>query len=249
MHTISVINMKGGTGKTSTCHHLGGMLAKRGRRVLLVDDDPQSSLTQGFWGSQAARDLDPSRTIAEVFDGDPLPERVIHPAGIDNLRLLPGHRGATQWNVPPGGGDWGGRHKCIRSLLREVGDRFDICLIDCPPNLYLCSFAAMMASEYVIVPLQAEDYGAQGMIDVNDAIASVRASRGGLPGVLGYLLSMYDRRLGVHQSFAATIREAYPGMVFDAVMPISKDFKEAVTLHRPVSHIKKSGVALKALDA
>src|SRR4051794_34400223 len=88
MITIAVLNMKGGSGKSSTCYHLGGMFARRGRRVLLVDNDPQSSLTQGLWGPSVLRELDPSRTIDAVYRGDPLPEDVVHPTGLDGLRIL-----------------------------------------------------------------------------------------------------------------------------------------------------------------
>src|SRR3954471_20813901 len=83
---ITLLNQKGGVGKTSTCHHLSGTLAQLGRRVLLLDNDPQSSLTQGFWGPVATRALDPSATIAALYAGDrPFPGQVIHPTGIPGV--------------------------------------------------------------------------------------------------------------------------------------------------------------------
>ena len=82
MPVIALLNQKGGVGKTSTCHHLSGTLALLGRRVLLVDNDPQASLTQGFFGPVAARGLEPAATIAAVLAGElPDPSRLIRPTG------------------------------------------------------------------------------------------------------------------------------------------------------------------------
>ena len=183
MIAIAVVNLKGGSAKSSTCYHLGGVLAKRGKRVLVVDDDPQSSLTQGFWGPRVLRDLPPGRTIAALYGSDPLPEQIIHPTDITGLSLLPGHEDAMAWNTPIAS-EWGDASLAIRSLLSEVVGDFDVALIDCPPNLHLCSFAALMAASHVIVPLQAEDFGAQGMVAVNRAIAQVQGQRGGPPSIL-----------------------------------------------------------------
>ena len=94
MAVVSALNQKGGVGKSSTCHHLAGTLAQMGRTVLLIDADPQASLSQGFWGPVAAKGLDPSATIAAIFAGDrPYPEQVIHPTGVAGRR--PGPRLAS----------------------------------------------------------------------------------------------------------------------------------------------------------
>jgi chromosome partitioning protein len=248
MIVIAVVNLKGGSAKSSTCYHMGGVLAKRGGKVLVVDDDPQSSLTQGFWGPRVLRDLPPGRTIAAVYDGsDPLPEHVIHPTGIDGLSILPGHEEAMAWNTPTAS-EWGDRPLAIRLLLHEVKSDYDYCLIDCPPNLHLCSFAALLAADFALVPLQAEDFGAQGMVAVNRAISQVQGQRGGVPVVLGYLLTMFDKRLGVHQAYAANLRGAYGDLVFATTVPYAKDFKESVAARTPISHFKKSGVARKAIE-
>src|SRR5689334_15568871 len=96
-----MLNQKGGVGKTSTCHHLAGTFAQLGQRVLLVDNDPQASLTQGFLGPQAMRRIPPAQTIAAVYAGDePYPGQVIHPSGVEGVDLLPGSKAATEFNVP-----------------------------------------------------------------------------------------------------------------------------------------------------
>ena len=85
MPVVTVLNQKGGVGKTYTCHHLSGTLAALGRRVLLVDNDPQSSLTQGFWGPAAARQLDPAGTVAAVYEGLAVTAAVVHPTGVPGV--------------------------------------------------------------------------------------------------------------------------------------------------------------------
>src|SRR5690606_28432755 len=87
---IALLNQKGGVGKTSTCHHLAGTLAALGQRVLLVDNDPQSSLTQGLWGPSSARELDPNRTIDAVYRRGATAAQVVHPTGLAGIDLVPG---------------------------------------------------------------------------------------------------------------------------------------------------------------
>ncbi len=99
---ITLLNQKGGVGKTSrTTHHLAGTLAASGRRVLLVDNDPQASLSQGFWGPVATAEIDPSATVAAIYTGDdPFPEQIVRPTGITGIDLIPGSKRATDFNVP-----------------------------------------------------------------------------------------------------------------------------------------------------
>src|SRR5947209_15935522 len=101
MSVVALLNQKGGVGKTSTCHHLAGTLAASGRRVLLLDNDPQASLSQGFWGPVATAELDPAATIAALYAGlAPFPAQVIRPAGVPGIDLVPGSKHATRYNVP-----------------------------------------------------------------------------------------------------------------------------------------------------
>jgi AAA domain len=123
--TITLLNQKGGVGKTSTCHHLAGTLALLGRRLLLVDNDPQSSLTQGLWGPSVALGVDPAETVAAVYAGEAVADRIIKPAGIAAVDLVPGSVHSTRHNVPvPYEADWDAQ-TCLRSWSRP-GRRADI---------------------------------------------------------------------------------------------------------------------------
>lgn len=250
MVVVTVLNQKGGVGKTSTCHHLAGTLATAmGKRVLLVDGDPQSSLTQGLWGPTATRALHPSETLAAVYSGDAFPEQVIRPSGIPGVDLIAGSRAVDDWNVPRPHEAPYEAQTCLREFLSLVRDAYDLALVDCQPTLYLGSWAALVAADFLIVPLQAEDYGAQGIMDVQDAVAMVTA--GPNPGLrlLGYLITMYAARKSIHQAYARRLREMYGDDVFAAVVPHAADYPEAIAHRKPVALYKPRGAAARAIKA
>jgi len=246
---ITLLNQKGGVGKTSTCHHLAGTLAQLGRRVLLVDNDPQSSLTQGLWGPAAARAIDPAETLAAVYSGDTFPEQVIRPSGVAGVDLVAGSRAVNDWNIPRPFEAPYEAQTCLRSFLASAAGPYDLVLIDCPPNLCLCSWAALVASDALIVPLQAEDYGAQGIMDVQDSVAMVTG--GPNPGLLllGYLITMFNPRKTVHRMYEQRLRELYGADVFTTVIPHAADYPEAIAYRKPVSLYKPRGAAAKAVRA
>jgi chromosome partitioning protein len=250
MPSVCFLNLKGGVGKTSTCFHLAGALAQRGELVLLVDADPQASLTQGLLGPPATDQLHPSQTVAALFDelATPLPAALVCQTAIDGLDLIPGSQHLTPANMTPPR-EWALFERCLSDALAELAPAYDMVLIDCPPNLYLCSWAALTASQYVVVPLQAEDFGSQGLKPVQAAIAAVQA--GPNPGLrlAGYLLTMVDRRLSIHGTYEAFLRENFPGLVFETTVPRAKDYIEAVANRRPVSSLAPRSAAALAMDA
>jgi chromosome partitioning protein len=248
MPVITLLNQKGGVGKTSTAHHLAGTLAVGGRRVLLLDNDPQASLTQGFWGPVATAQLDPRTTIAGLYAGlDPFPEQIIRPSGIQGIELVPGAKQATDYNVPRPYDTPPAAQTCIRAFLAEVRDRYDIILIDCPPNLHLCSWAALVASDHLIVPLQPEDYGAQGLGPVQESVELVAHGPNPSLNLLGFLLTMYNARLAIHKLYETLLREQYGPSVFETRVPYAADFKEAIAQRKPIAQYKSKGASAKAI--
>ena len=248
MPVIAAVNLKGGVGKTSTCLHLAGALSRLGRRVLLVDNDPQSSLTAGFLGPQPTRQLDPSATVAAIHAGDePFPEAVIRPSGFERIDLLPGSRFAASFNVPdPHRAAYEDQVR-LRDFLAPIRDAYDLVMIDCPPNLHAASWSAMAASDYLLVPVMPEDFGAQGTQDVAESAAMVRAVVNPALSMLGYLVSMYQARRTVHQMYVARLRAGQGADVFEAMIPAAVDYVEAITALRPVAFHKPKSVAAKAV--
>src|SRR3954453_24211256 len=248
--TVAFLNKKGGVGKTSTVHHLGGTLAHRGLRVLLVDADPQASLTQGLLGAETAEQLEPTRTIAAIFDetGIISPRALVHSTAFVNLMLLPGHEAAEEYNDPK---PWasGLRQLALRDAIAEVSGDFDFVLIDCPPHIQLWAWSALVAADGVVVPVQPEDYGAQGLKAIRRVISRVQGEVNGQLALIGYLVSMFNKSLSVHVTYEGFLRELHGEDVFSTVVPQIKDYKEAVTYRKPIGEYKPKSAAAKVTAA
>ncbi|MGZ3415457.1 MAG: ParA family protein [Isosphaeraceae bacterium] len=248
--TVAFLNQKGGVGKTSTVHHLGGTLASRGLKVLVVDADPQASLTQGLLGPDVAEDLDPRETLAAIFDDSCAVQAcdLVRPTGFANLALLAGSEAAQHYNHPDPW-DSGLAQFTLRNALANAVDGFDIVLIDCPPHIQLWAWSALVAADGVVVPLQAEDYGAQGLKAIRRSIARVQSDPNVRLALIGYLVTMYNKALSVHVTYEGYLRQLHGDDVFTAMIPLAKDYKEAVTYRKPiVEHKPRSGPA-KAIAA
>ena len=250
MAVISAVNLKGGVGKTSLVMHATGTLAQLGRRVLVVDVDPQASATSGFLGLDSARRLDPSGTIHAVLAGaDPYPEDVIRSTPFEGVELLAGSRHAVEYNLPmPHRLPYEDQTR-LRDFLTGVRDRYHVVLIDCPPNLHLASYAALSASDGYIVPLMAEDFGAQGTLDVAESVALVRGLVNPGLATIGYVLTKFAARRSLHKVYGEQIRGTFGAEVFDAVMPEAADYAESIALLKPVAFHKPKGAAAKAMRA
>jgi chromosome partitioning protein len=248
MAVITMLNQKGGVGKTSTTFHMGGVLARRGLRVLLVDNDPQSSLTQGLFGPDETRALPPERTVAQLYRSEFLAhDQLVFPTGVNGLMLLAGSRHCSEFNVPkPHEAPWPAQ-MVLREGLSAVAGRYDVVLIDCPPNLQLCSWAALAASDTLVIPLQPEDYGAQGLYDVMESIYLVEQALGKNLPILGLLITMFNSRRTVHKLFEQTLREQYGERVLATRVPYAAEYPEAITCRKPVHAYKPRSAAAKIM--
>jgi chromosome partitioning protein len=216
--------------------------------VLLVDADPQASLSQGLLGPEVARAITPVHTIAAIFDeaGGPPVGKLILPTPIEGVSLLAGSEAMEDLNVTRPS-ETGALQFALRDALGEVAAGYDLTLIDCPPSVQLASWSALVAADGVVVPLQAEDYGAQGLVAIRRSIARVQAEANPGLKLVGYLIAMFNRSLGVHVSYEADLRQVYGRDVFDAVIPLATTFKEAVILRQPVGHYKPKSAAAKVV--
>ncbi len=250
MAVVAAVNLKGGVGKTSTVLHLAGALAQLGRRVLAIDADPQSSLTAGFMGIDEARALDPSTTIAAVLAGDdPYPEAVIQPTPFPGISLLSGSRHAVGFNVPhPHLAPYENQTR-LRDFLGLVRANYDVILIDCPPNLHACSWASMAAADALLVPVQPENFGSQGTVDVLESAAAVRATVNPDLGPAWFVVSMLAARRAIHQAFVDGLRAGHGDAVFASAIPEAVDFVEAVVALKPLCFHKPKGASAKAVKA
>lgn len=232
--TFCMINQKGGVGKTSCCFHLAGAFSGFGLRVLIVDVDPQGSISQGFLGSTAVEHIPAERTSSALFaDSWALSdwEELIHHTAFSEIDLCPANQELAPYNTPSPERTGLTQYALAEFVASLTG--YDIVLIDCPPNLYRCSWTAMIAAEWVIMPVTPEDFGTQGLRAVDQAIESVRTLNPNLQR-LGHLVTRSDGRLLVHKFYARRLRQLHGDRVLQCLLPELSAFKLAVTERSPV---------------
>lgn len=232
--SICLINQKGGCGKSSTCFHLAGAFAASGKQVLLVDVDPQGSISQAFFGSDAVERMTVRETVAALFDDGCNhidPQQLIRGTHIDGISVLPANQHLAQFNNPaPEQG--GVMQFALREFLEPL-EAFDVVLFDCPPNLYQCSWNAMIAARYVLIPIPPEDFATQGIRAVHQAVASARALNPSLRR-LGHLVTRSHARMIVHQTYEEKLRRLYGDLVLRSTIPELSAFKVALACRKPV---------------
>lgn len=248
MATICLINQKGGCGKSSTCFHLTGWLAVAGYRVLLVDADPQGSLSQGFFGSQHVESLQLNQTLAVAFREQTITESLdlVVSTPFTGVSIIPANHLLARFNAPEPE-TLGLAQYALDAVLR-CATGYDFTLIDCPPNLYGCSWNALLASDWVLIPVPPEDFGTQGLRAVQQAIDSARKLNPRLR-LLGHIVTRYDGRLVVHRAYDQKLRECYRESVLHTNIPEASAFKVALACRAPVSLHRPSSKAAQAVAA
>jgi len=225
----AIANQKGGVGKTTTAVNLAACVAEAGFPTLLVDIDPQANATLGLG---VPKDREPN--IYDVIAGRCDLDSVIVDTAIDGLQLVPAHADLAGANVELPRAP--GFETLLREALAEVRLRFDYVLLDCPPSLGPLTVNALVAADRVIVPVQTEYFALEGLAGLLDTLALIQRELNPRLTIAGMLLTMHDGRTRLARDVEREVREHFPALVFDTVIPRNVRVGEAPSYGRPVTH-------------
>ncbi len=226
---LAVANQKGGVGKTTTAINLGACLAERGRRVLLGDVDPQGNATTGLGISKDSEDP----TMYEVLVEGRSVRDAIRPTLVENMHMIPGSVDLAGAEIELVARQR--REFRLREALRDVRDRYDFILLDCPPSLGLMTLNALVAADAVLIPLQTEYYALEGLTQLLRTVQMVQAGLNPALTVDGIVLTMFDARTNLAIQVADEVKRHFPDKVYRSVVPRNVRLSEAPSHGRPIS--------------
>jgi chromosome partitioning protein len=237
MEVVAIANQKGGCGKTTTAVNLSACLAAKGKRVLLIDLDPQGSATTHL----AIRDFE--NTMYEAMMADLSLSEIITPTEISGLDIIPADKrlGKAEMEIA---GKSIARERILKPKVRAQ-DAYDFIIIDTPPNLGFLTINAMVASDTVLVPIQTEFFAIQGLSMILDLAKAISEGLG-QDLKLRYLLTMYDARTKMGKEVITRVRELLGDDVFKVVIPRSIKLAEAPSYGKPIHLIDPEAPAAKA---
>lgn len=226
---IAFTNQKGGVGKTTTCVNMSAFMALMGKKVLLVDIDPQGNATSGL-GQDKSSEVN---SIYDVIAEEILIEEAIKPTNIANLDIIPA-------NIDLAGDEVGlvylkEREKVLKKVLFEVKDKYDFITIDCPPALGLLTVNALTASDGVIIPIQCEFFALEGLSQLMNTVRLVKKT--GLNpniNIEGVVLTMRDNRSNLGKQVSEEITKFFGGALFKTSIPRNVRLAEAPSYGEPV---------------
>ena len=240
---IAIVNQKGGVGKTTTAVNLTAAVGAQGKKVLLVDIDPQGNATSGLGINK--RDVKLS-SYDNIINSTPAAQTIIH-SPFKNVDVIPSTMdlaGAELELV-----DVERREAKLRTCLALVKSQYDFIFLDCPPSLGLITLNGLCAADTLLVPIQCEYYALEGLSQLISTVRNIKRLYNPLIDIEGVLLTMYDGRLNLTQQVVDEVKRFFPRKVFNTVIPRTVRLSEAPSFGQPVMYYDKISKGTLAYDS
>ena len=225
---IAVFNQKGGVGKTTTNVNLSACIAVKGRKVLVVDIDPQGNTTSGLGIDKKGL----KKTIYDVLIGEARAEEVITQTAVENLSIIPSSVQLAGAEIELTGFEE--REKMLKKALEGIKDEYQYVFIDCPPSLGLLTINALTAADSVLIPIQCEYYALEGVGQLMNTIWLVQRGLNPDLKVEGVVLSMFDGRTNLSIQVVDEVKRYFKGMVYTTIIPRNVRLAEAPSYGVPI---------------
>jgi chromosome partitioning protein len=242
MSVIALVNQKGGVGKSTTTVNLGAYLVSHGKKVLLIDMDPQANATTGLGFRPENFEIN----IYNVISGKALlRDAVIKTSllGLDLVAATQDLAGATIELV-----EATEREYKFHNAIKDVKSEYDYILIDCPPSLGLLTINSLTAADQIIIPIQCEYYALEGLSQLLNSIELIQTNLKADLKIMGAVLTMYDKRNQLAHQVEKEVRRHFPGYVFDAVIPRNVALAEAPSFGKTILQYAPESAGAKAYD-
>lgn len=237
---IAIANQKGGVGKTTTSVNLSAAIGDLGKRVLLVDVDPQGNSTSGVGIDRRST----TKNIYKVLiDGEKASDSIM-PTEYKNLSVIPSVMDLAAAEIELAGREK--REDYLKDALASVRMEYDYIFVDCPPSLGMITTNALNAADTVLIPIQCEYYALEGLSQLINTIRRVKRQYNSLLEIEGVLLTMYDGRLNLTQQVVGEVKKYFPRKVFHNAIPRTVRISEAPSYGQPILYYDKHSKGAQA---